>query len=73
MSRMKGYIEVDEELCKGWLICASCCPKNVISLSDKINASGYLTVAFSDGNGECTGCAICALVCPDVAVEVYRE
>ena len=70
---MKGYIEVDEELCKGCLICASFCPKNVISSSDKINASGYLVVAFNDGNGECTGCAICALVCPDVAIEVYRE
>ena len=70
---MKGYIEVDEELCKGCLICVSFCPKNVLSSSDKINGSGYLTVAFNDGNGECTGCAICALVCPDVAIEVYRE
>ncbi len=70
---MKGYIEVDEELCKGCLICASFCPKNVISSSDRINASGYLVVAFNDGSGECTGCAICALVCPDVAIEVYRE
>jgi len=70
---MKGYIEVDQELCKGCLICVSFCPKNVLSSSDKINPSGYLTVAFNNGNGECTGCAICALVCPDVAIEVYRE
>ena len=25
---------------------------------------------FKDG---CTGCAICALVCPDAAITVYRE
>ncbi|MDY6912384.1 MAG: 4Fe-4S binding protein [Chloroflexota bacterium] len=29
--------------------------------------------ASFNNNGECTGCAICALVCPDVAIEVYRE
>ncbi len=68
---MKGRIEIFQELCKGCEICVSFCPKNVISLSDKLNASGYLPVVFDD-NGECTGCAICAIVCPEVAIEVYR-
>ena len=49
----------------------SFCPKNVICLADKLNASGYLPVFYND-NGECTGCAICAVVCPEVAIEVYR-
>ena len=68
---MGGYIEIDQELCKGCEICVFFCPKDVISISDKLNASGYLPATFS-GNGECTGCAICALVCPEVAIEVYR-
>ena len=68
---MKGYIEIDQELCKGCLICASFCPKAEISSSDKVNSSGYIPVAFNNG-GECTGCAICAVVCPEVAIEVYR-
>ena len=68
---MKGRIEIFQELCKGCEICVSFCPKNVISLSDKLNASGYLPVVFDD-NGECTGCAVCAIVCPEVAIEVYR-
>ena len=68
---MKGYIEIDQELCKGCEICTSFCPKDVISLSDKFNASGYQPVFFND-NGECTGCAACAVVCPEVAIEVYR-
>ena len=68
---MKGYIEIDDKLCKGCELCASFCPKGVISNSDKLNASGYRVAAFQD-NGECTGCAICALVCPEVAIEVYR-
>ena len=69
---MKGYIEIDEELCKGCHLCISFCPKDVISPSDKLNASGYSSVSFND-NGECTGCAICGIVCPEVAIEVYRE
>lgn len=68
---MKGYIEIDQELCKGCEICISFCPEGVISLSDKLNASGYLPVILNDSR-ECTGCAICALVCPEVAIEVYR-
>jgi 2-oxoglutarate ferredoxin oxidoreductase subunit delta len=68
---MKGYIEIDQDLCKGCQICIAFCPKGVISPSNKLNASGYLTVAFDD-NGECTGCAICAVVCPEVGIEVYR-
>ena len=67
----KGYIEIDQELCKGCEICISFCPEDVISVSNKWNASGYLPVVFND-SGECTGCAICALVCPEVAIEVYR-
>ena len=69
---MKGYVEIDQELCKECEICISFCPKDVISLSDKLNASGYLPVVFND-SGECTGCAICAVVCPEVAVEVYCD
>jgi 2-oxoglutarate ferredoxin oxidoreductase subunit delta len=69
---MKGYIEINQGLCKGCEICISFCPKGIIILSDKLNAGGYLTVVLND-NGECTGCAICAVVCPEVAIEVYRD
>jgi 2-oxoglutarate ferredoxin oxidoreductase subunit delta len=68
---MKGTIEISGELCKGCELCISFCPKCIISVSDKLNANGYLPAVFND-NGECTGCAICALVCPEVAIEVYR-
>ena len=68
---MSGCIEIDQRLCKGCELCISFCPKNMISLSTKLNESGYLPAAFTD-NGECTGCTVCALVCPEVAIEVYR-
>jgi 2-oxoglutarate ferredoxin oxidoreductase subunit delta len=69
---MKGYIEIDQGLCKGCQICISFCPTCSISPSDRLNASGYLPVSFSDNDGECTGCTICAVVCAEVAIEVYR-
>lgn len=69
---MKGYIEINQELCKGCQVCISFCPKAVISISDKVNSGGYQPAAFNK-DGECTGCAVCALVCPEVAIEVYRD
>jgi 2-oxoglutarate ferredoxin oxidoreductase subunit delta len=69
---MKGYIEINQEVCKGCELCISFCPKKVISVSGKLNAAGYGSAGFNP-TGECTGCAVCALVCPEVAIEVYRE
>lgn len=69
---VKGYIEIDQELCKGCQICIAFCPKKEISPAGKLNAGGYLPASYNN-SGECTGCAICALVCPDVCIEVYRE
>ena len=69
--RMKGYITIDQELCKGCQICIAFCPKDAISISDKVNAIGYIPVVFID-DSKCTGCGICALVCPEVVIEVYR-
>jgi len=69
---MKGRIEINRELCKGCELCVFFCPKKVIMLSDQLNAAGYLPSAFNDSGGECTGCGTCAVVCPEVAIEVYR-
>jgi 2-oxoglutarate ferredoxin oxidoreductase subunit delta len=68
---MSGYIEINQDLCKGCEICISFCPKKIISLSAKLNDAGYAPATFTS-NDECTGCAVCALVCPEVAIEVYR-
>jgi len=69
---MKGYIVINQELCKGCELCINFCPKRAISVASKLNAAGYAPAAYGD-NGECTGCAVCALVCPEVAIEVFRE
>ena len=67
----KGFITIDPERCKGCCFCIEYCPKGAIVLSDNLNMKGYFTAAFSDG--DCTGCSTCALVCPDVAIEVFQN
>ncbi len=68
---MKGRITIDAERCKGCCFCIEYCPKDAIVLSDKLNMKGYFVAAFDADKG-CTGCATCALMCPDVAIEVYK-
>lgn len=68
---MKGKIVINQNICKGCELCINFCPKKLITLEDKLNAIGYTPALFKD-DGECTACTSCALVCPEVAIEVYR-
>ena len=68
----KGYIEIDQEICKGCGLCIHFCPKGSIYITDTLNTIGYQPSAFNSSS-DCTGCAICALVCPEVAIKVYRD
>ena len=69
---MEGLIQIDEERCKGCLLCIELCPKNSVFLSEKLNLKGYFVAAFDPDKG-CNGCGNCALMCPDVAIEVQRR
>lgn len=70
---MKGYITIDKELCKECHLCIPSCKKGLITPSHEYNSRGYRPVHFNGEKGECTGCALCAITCPDIAIEVYRE
>jgi 2-oxoglutarate ferredoxin oxidoreductase subunit delta len=37
-----------------------------------VNAKGYYPATLVDPEGKCTGCALCAVACPDVCITVYR-
>ncbi len=69
---LKAYIEINSELCKECHLCIGVCKKNLIAPAKEYNSKGYHPVCF-DNSGECTGCTLCAMMCPEVAIEVYRE
>ncbi len=78
MAGRKGMIEIDQELCKGCLLCVDACPKGLIECSSRLNSKGYYPAIFREKGmkkerRQCTGCCICAVFCPEIAIEVYRE
>ncbi len=66
-------IVIDEQRCKGCLLCVEACPKTIIVPSSRFNAKGYKVAEVPEADMEkCTGCASCAKMCPDVAIRVWR-
>ncbi len=83
---MAGKIVIDPERCKGCSLCVVVCPKSCIVISKKSNKTGYFPAqpvpadrrpveSGVEGatNTDCTGCAACAIICPEVVIEVYRD
>jgi len=69
---LRGTIEVDENLCKACELCVQSCPVQVIALNNDIITPRGFHPAYLAKDG-CTGCGICAIVCPEAAITVYRE
>lgn len=66
-------IEINEERCKGCLLCTQVCPVEIIVQSDRFNQNGYKVAEVPEESADkCTGCTSCALICPDLAIKVYR-
>ena len=53
---------IKERWCKGCDICVAFCPKNVLVLKN-----GKVAV---EKPGDCIGCRLCEMRCPDFAIEV---
>ena len=68
----KFTVTFDADVCKGCELCRSVCPKNLITMSGKINNKGY-SPATIEKPEECVGCTSCALICPDGAIEIFKE
>ena len=68
----KPYPVINKLECKSCGRCIIACPKDVISLSGKINERGYDYAMYS-GEG-CIGCGNCYYTCPEPnAIEVYKK
>lgn len=69
---MKGMIVIDREMCKGCAYCVDACRLKVIVIENRFNSKGFFP-AHPKYPKKCTGCAMCAQMCPEIAIEVYRE
>jgi 2-oxoglutarate ferredoxin oxidoreductase subunit delta len=67
----KGKITIREDLCKECLLCIEFCAMKGILPGEEFNDRGFRPVREVDG--ACNGCAMCAVICPEAAIEVYRE
>lgn len=65
-------IVIEKELCKGCEYCVTYCPKQLIHIGTAFNSMGFKYAVPEDKEGQCTACRICALMCPDAAIEVYQ-
>jgi len=64
-------VVVQPDRCKACGYCVSFCPKDLLEMSNDLNVHGVHYVRLANEE-ECTGCAICGIVCPDMAIEVYK-
>jgi 2-oxoglutarate ferredoxin oxidoreductase subunit delta len=71
--RKTSCIVIDKDKCKACHYCIAVCPRDIIGTSKEINRLGYnYAEVIADKAHECTGCKSCAIMCPDIAISVYR-
>lgn len=66
-----GKVEIHKERCKSCGYCVKFCPHQVLAIGTKVNSKGYEYVEPVRPDA-CIGCAICARICPDGAIDVYK-
>jgi 2-oxoglutarate ferredoxin oxidoreductase subunit delta len=67
-----AYVTINAEACKACLLCIEYCPRESLAPAASMNRRG-VHPAEQSAPDRCTGCRICALMCPDVCIEVYKD
>ena len=68
----KSKLAINDAACKGCQLCVVSCPKKILELNkDSVNVKGYNPVSCTDIE-QCTACAVCAKICPDSVISVYK-
>ncbi len=60
-------VSIDENACKGCLLCLTACPKKLLVVSDKLNVKGFKPASLSDAE-KCNECGMCKTICPDICI-----
>ena len=69
LSSKRYQLQVIAQRCKECGFCIEFCPQKVLTSSAEINSHGYHIVCSLD-NEKCTGCNVCAMICPEFAISV---
>ncbi|MBU8933505.1 MAG: ferredoxin family protein [candidate division Zixibacteria bacterium] len=76
MSKPKKHapekIEINGDYCKGCDICIEFCPTNVFEPSSELNRRGYYVPIVARVE-DCTGCKLCDLMCPEMAIVITES
>ncbi len=73
--RSAATSSIYEDRCKGCDLCIPECPVDIIvkAGADRVNWMGWLPVEVKGGDMKyCIACNLCAMICPDQAIEVFR-
>lgn len=64
-------VTIRKESCKSCEYCVKFCNKSVLAIGSEVNSKGYPYVIAQKPEA-CIGCALCAHICPEAAIEVYK-
>jgi 2-oxoglutarate ferredoxin oxidoreductase subunit delta len=67
-----GKVVIKAEYCKGCELCTTACSQKLLKPGKRFSKGGYYTIEFCDEKGLCTACTLCAVICPDAAIEVWK-
>lgn len=63
---------INKDTCKGCQLCVVECDRHVLKMSEEKNMKCFLLPEAVDMH-LCTGCAKCAIVCPECSIEIIKE